>query len=64
VSYRNHAVIFQRLPLRLLLLIGVHRRLEPGEPAVNLLTASNYAILMKASISTVPTFAITGDIAV
>jgi hypothetical protein len=42
----------------------VDRVLLDKEPAVNLLTAANYAILSQAGISTVPQSVITGNIAV
>jgi hypothetical protein len=44
--------------------LGVQRQLSAVEAAVPLGTAANYAILAKTGISTVPTSAITGDIAV
>jgi hypothetical protein len=43
---------------------GTQRELKNKEAKVELLSAGNYAILTKAGISTVPTSAITGDIAV
>jgi hypothetical protein len=43
---------------------GAHRELNTAEAKVELLTAGDYVILTKTGISTVPTSAITGDIAV
>jgi hypothetical protein len=42
----------------------VHRVLQAKEPMVNLLTASTYAVLAKAGITTVPQSVIIGDIGV
>jgi hypothetical protein len=53
-----------KLNLLLLSAAALFNAANAKEPAVDLLTAANYAILAKTGISTVPNSAITGDIAV